>query len=154
DAVSICTQSGTHAAIARDVVDAGAKAVFCEKPMADSSTDAESIRELCERRGVVLLVNHKRRFSTFHQAVAKFLRSGGAGSIQPATVYYVSGIANTGSHLFDLLRLYFGDVAWMETRLSHRRSPLADDPNVDGTLWFEQGFPVSLQACDTAAYYI
>ena len=27
---------------------------------------------LCESRGVVLLVNHKRRFSPFHQAVAAF----------------------------------------------------------------------------------
>ena len=74
--------------------------------------------------------------------------------IQQVTVYYVSGVANTGSHLFDLLRLYFGDVAWVETRLSHRRSPLPDDPNVDGVLWFEQGFPVVLQACDTASYYV
>ena len=154
DVVSVCTWSGTHAAVVRDAVEAGVKAVFCEKPMADCAADARAMHALCESRGVVLLVNHKRRFSPFHQAAADFLRSGRIGQIQQATVYYVSGVANTGSHLFDLLRLYFGDVAWVETRLSHRRSPLADDPNVDGTLWFEQGFPVTLQACDTASYYI
>jgi predicted dehydrogenase len=140
--------------VLRAAVEAGVKAVFCEKPMADSSADARAMNALCARRDVVLLVNHKRRFSKFHQAVATFLRTGPLGAIQQATVYYVSGVANTGSHLFDLLRLYFGDVAWVETRLSHRRSPLPNDPNVDGVLWFDQGFPVILQACDTASYYI
>ncbi len=153
-AVSICTWSSTHAAVVRDAVDAGVKAIFCEKPMADAAADARAINALCEARGVTLLVNHKRRFSPFHQSVAAFLQSGRIGTIQQVTVYYVSGVANTGSHLFDLLRLYFGDVAWVETRASHRRSPLPDDPNVDGTLWFEQGFPVMLQACDTASYYV
>lgn len=153
-AVSICTWSGNHAAVVRDAVEAGVRAVFCEKPMADSAADARAMQALCESRGVVLLVNHKRRFSPFHQAAAEFLRSGRIGLIQQVTVYYVSGVANTGSHLFDLLRLYFGDVAWVETRLSHRTSPLAGDPNVDGTLWFEQGFPVVLQACDTSSYYV
>ena len=154
DAVSICTWSGSHAAVLRDAVDAGVRAIFCEKPMADSAADARAMQALCESRGVVLLVNHKRRFSPFHRAVAGFLQSGRIGAIQQVTVYYVSGVANTGSHLFDLLRLYFGDVEWVETRLSHRTSPLAGDPNVDGTLWFERGFPVVLQACDTPSYYV
>ncbi len=152
--VSVCTASGTHQAVVRDAVEAGVKAIFCEKPMADRAEDAKAMHDLCERRGVVLMVNHKRRFSTFHQSVAAWLRSGRIGAIQQVTVYYVSGVANTGSHLFDLLRLYFGDIAWVETRLSHRRSPLAVDPNVDGTLWFAPGFPVILQACDTASFYI
>ena len=154
DVVSVCTWSGTHAAVVRDAVEAGVQAIFCEKPMADRSADARAMHALCESRGVVLLVNHKRRFSPFHQAVASFLRTGRIGAIQQVTVYYVSGVANTGSHLFDLLRLYFGDIAWVETRPSHRRSPLPDDPNVDGVLWFEQGFPVVLQACDTTSYYV
>jgi UDP-N-acetylglucosamine 3-dehydrogenase len=154
DAVSICTWSGTHAVVVRDAVAAGVKAIFCEKPMADSAIDARAMNTLCDSRGVTLLVNHKRRFSSFHQDVAAFLRAGRLGAIQQVTVYYVSGVANTGSHLFDLLRLYFGDVAWVETRMSHRRSPLADDPNVDGTLWFDQGFPVVLQACDTSSFYV
>jgi predicted dehydrogenase len=154
DVVSVCTWSGTHAAVVGDAVEAGVKAVFCEKPMADRAADARAMNALCASRGVVLLVNHKRRFSAFHQAVANFLRSARIGVIQQATVYYVSGVANTGSHLFDLLRLYFGEVSWIETRPSHRRSPLADDPNVDGILWFERGFPVLLQACDTASYYV
>jgi predicted dehydrogenase len=154
DIVSVCTWSASHEAVVRDAVEAGVKAIFCEKPMADSAEVARRMHALCESRGVVLLVNHKRRFSPFHQAVGRFIREGGLGAVQQVTVYYVSGVANTGSHLFDLLRLYFGDIAWVETRLSHRRSPLPDDPNVDGVLWCAQGFPVVLQACDTASYYI
>jgi predicted dehydrogenase len=154
DIVSVCTWSGTHAEVVRDAAEAGVKAIFCEKPLADTSADARDMVAWCERRGVLLLVNHKRRFSPFHQSVAAFLRSGRLGALQQVTVYYVSGVANTGSHLFDLLRLYFGNVVSVDMRLSHRRSPLADDPNVDGLLWFEQGFPAILQACDTASFYI
>jgi predicted dehydrogenase len=152
--VSVCTWSGTHETMVRDAVEAGVKGIFCEKPMADVSSQARVMHALCESRGVVLLINHKRRFSPFHRAVAAFLNAGRVGAIQQVTVYYVSGVANTGSHLFDLLRLYFGEIAWVETRLSHRRSPIPDDPNVDGVLWCAQGFPVVLQACDTKSYYV
>lgn len=154
DIVSVCTWNHTHADVVRAAAEAGVKAVFCEKPLADSAADAREVVEICDRLGVMLLVNHKRRFSAFHQSVAAFLRGGGLGTVQQVTVYYVSGLTNTGSHLFDLLRMYFGDVAAVHMQLSHRRSPLPDDPNVDGVLWFEQGFPVILQACDTASFYI
>ncbi len=154
DIVSVCTWSATHAAIVRDAAEGGVRAIFCEKPIADDPADARAMVALCDRLGVLLLVNHKRRFSPFHQAIAAFLRSGRLGVVQQATVYYVSGVANTGTHLFDLLRLYFGDVVFVEARRSHRPSPLPDDPNVDGMLWFESGFPTVLQACDTASYYM
>jgi predicted dehydrogenase len=154
DIVSVCTPSSSHAAIVRDAAESGVKVIFCEKPLADGGADGRHTVALCDRLGVLLLVNHKRRFSPLHQAIAAFLRAGRLGNIQQATVYYVSGVANTGTHLFDLLRLYFGEVSFVETHRSHRLSPLHGDPNVDGVLWFERGCPVILQACDTASYYI
>jgi predicted dehydrogenase len=154
DVVSVCTWSDTHLAVVRDAVTAGVKAIFCEKPMADCAAAAVEMVEVCDSAGVILLVDHKRRFSRFHRDVAGFIRAGRLGDIQHAAAYYVSGVANTGSHLFDLLRLYFGEAIWVEARQSHRASPLPGDPNLDATLWFTPGFPVTLRACDTASFYI
>ena len=59
-----------------------------------------------------------------------------------------AGLANTCTHLFDLLRFYLGDVAWVQAVDSSNPLQSLSDPNVDGWLGFEGGFLATLQACD------
>ncbi len=154
DIMSICTLSATHLDIARAALRHGVKAIFCEKPIADSLSAADDMIRLCADHGAVLVIDHQRRFSPFHQRVAAFLRDGGLGRMQQATCYYTAGLANTGTHLFDLLRLYLGDVIWVEGRISANPSPNVADPNIDGWLGFADGSVAAIQACDVRAYTI
>lgn len=154
DILSVCTWNDTHYPIVRSAVEAGVKAIFCEKPIADSLSAADEMVALCAERGVILLVDHMRRFDPFHQEIAAYLRRGALGRIQQVTCYYTAGLANTGTHVFDLLRFYFGEVLWVQGMLSPNRSPNPLDPNVDGWLWFEGGFPTVVQACDVSDYLI
>ena len=154
DILSVCTWNHTHREIIEAAVESGVKAIFCEKPIADSLADADAIIERCAERGVLLLVNHKRRFDPFHQRIAEALRSGALGRIQQVSCHYTSGLANTGTHLFDLLRMYFGDVVWLQGLPSASGSGRAEDPNVDGWLQFAAGFPAAIQACDVSSYYL
>lgn len=154
DLLSVCTWERTHREIVEAAVAAGVKAIFCEKPIAEGLADAEAMIERCAAGGVTLLVNHKRRFDPFHQRIAASLREGALGRIQQVSCYYTSGLANTGTHLFDLLRMYFGDVAWVQGMPSASDSSLPSDPNVDGWLRFEAGFPATIQACDVNNYYL
>ena len=154
DIVSICTWADSHRAILEDAVRTGARAVFCEKPIADTLASARAMQELCAAQGVVLVVNHRRRFDAYHRDIAAFLARGGVGRIQHLTCYYVAGVANTGAHLFDALRLYGGEIAWVRGRTSVNASPNPEDPNIDAWLGFEAGFTATVLACDVKGYYV
>jgi predicted dehydrogenase len=154
DVLSVCTWNDTHLEIIEAAVEAGVRGIFCEKPLADTLEAADRIVELCERRGVVLLVDHVRRFDPFHQEIAAFIQGGHLGRIQQVTAYYTAGLANTGSHLVDLLRLYVGEAAWVQGLPSAAPAPNPNDPNIDGWIWFEKGFGAALQACDVHSYLI
>jgi len=154
DIVSICTWNNTHRELVEKAVGAGVKAVFCEKPMAESLTAADAMIRKCAERGVVLLVDHQRRFDRFHQEVAAYLKAGKLGRIQQVTCYYTAGVANTGAHLFDLLRFFFGEVQWVQGIYSQTPSGNPNDPDVDGWLRFVGGPLVALQSCGVQHYTI
>lgn len=90
DIISVCTPPETHCQIVCDIAPY-VKAVYCEKPIATTVEDAEKMIETCHKHNVILQVNHQRRFGR-------------------PTFYYSRGIENTGTHMFDLLRMYFGNA--------------------------------------------
>lgn len=148
DVLSVCTWSQTHLQITRDAVAAGVKAIFCEKPIADSLESAEAMVRICADAGVLLMINCQRRFDAMHRQIACYLREGRLGQVQQVSCYYSGGIANNGSHLFDLLRFFFGEIAWVQGILSQNASPNPKDPNVDGLVKFQSGLLATVQACD------
>jgi predicted dehydrogenase len=154
DIVSICTWVDTHRALVDDAVSAGVRAIFCEKPVAESLAGAGTMVERCREAGVLLMVNHQRRFDRFHRQVAEYLCSGQLGRIQHVTAYYTAGLANTGTHLLDLLRMFLGDVEWVQAIKSASPSPNPGDPNLDGWIQFRSGARAALQACDVKDYTI
>lgn len=154
DVLSVCTWSDSHRDVVESAVEAGVRTIFCEKPLAVGLKDAHAMVRRCAEAGVTLMVNHPRRFDRFHRDVASYVRSGGLGRLQQATCYYTAGVANTGSHLFDLLRLLFGEVDWVRGFFSSSSSPNPEDPNVDGWLAFDGGLLASVQACDLRSYTI
>lgn len=154
DVLSVCTWNDTHLEIVRAAVESGVRGVFCEKPIADSLDAADEMIRLCAEWGVTLLINHQRRFDPMYQEVAALLKSGGLGRVQQATSYYTAGVANTGSHLFDLLRFYLGDALWVRGSYSRNPSPNEQDPNIDGWVGFHNGTVAALQALDSGAYMI
>ncbi len=154
DILSICTWNSTHLDIVRAAIEHGVKAVFCEKPIADTLQNADEMIRLCNEKGVILQIDHQRRFSRFHQEVRGFLQSGSLGRIQQVTFYYTRGIANTGSHMFDILRFFFGDVDWVQAAYSQNKSHDANDPNIDGIIKFNSGLFAAAQACDDQDFLI
>jgi predicted dehydrogenase len=154
DILSVCTRSNTHLDVIRSAVDWGVKAIFCEKPIADTLGDADAVISICAERNVLLMVDHQRRFDPFHQQIAALLRNGALGSIQQVTCYYTAGVVNTGSHLFDLLRFYLGDASWVVGQYSRNSSWDPSDPNIDGWIGFAGGPVAAVQACDVKAYLI
>lgn len=60
DVVAICSPPAEHARQIRESIDAGVRAIFCEKPLATTEEDARAAVEACRHAGVPLLVatNH------------------------------------------------------------------------------------------------
>jgi predicted dehydrogenase len=154
DILSICTWNSTHLDIVKEAVNNDIKAIFCEKPIADSLKNADEIIRICDEKGIILQIDHQRRFDSFHQEVKDFIQKGNLGRIQQVTFYYTAGIANTGSHMFDLLRYFFGDVNWARAIYSQNKSPNPDDPNIDGIVRFKNGTFCAIQACDVQEFLI
>lgn len=62
DLIAICTESGKHAPIALDCIDAGVNLII-EKPMALSIEDADEIIRRAEEKGVKVSACHQNRFN-------------------------------------------------------------------------------------------
>lgn len=154
DILSICTWSSTHLEILKKAVKYGVKAIFCEKPIATNLKGADEMVKICMENNVLFMIDHQRRFDPFHQKIKKFIDNRGLGKIQQVAFYYTVGIANTGSHMFDLLRFFFGEVDWVYGIYSENKSPNPEDPNVDGVLKFKNGIFCTMQSCDVRSFLI
>lgn len=80
DCVSICTESGYHAKIAIDCLNAG-KHVLIEKPMAMSVEDADKINNLAKEKGLKVGVCHQNRFNPPIQKLRRALEEGRFGKL-------------------------------------------------------------------------
>jgi len=80
DLVAIATESGSHAAIGLDCVDAGCH-VIIEKPMALSIADADRLIDAAEVKGVVLCACHQNRFNKSIQKLREAVEQGRFGRL-------------------------------------------------------------------------
>jgi predicted dehydrogenase len=93
--------------------------VLCEKPMAVSLREADDMVAACAAAGVKLAINHVKRGSRGNDVARTLITDGAIG-----TPYLVRGegkghrwagseLMEMGTHLFDWLRLLFGDPWWL-----------------------------------------
>lgn len=86
DLISIATDSGKHASIALDCIDAGVN-VIIEKPMAMSMADADEIVRRSETKGLVVSACHQNRFNVAVQKTRKALESGRFGRLSHGSIH-------------------------------------------------------------------
>lgn len=127
--VAIATESGEHARIALDCLDAGANLII-EKPIALSLEDADKIIEKAKEKGLVVCANHQNRFNKSIQKIRQAVEEGKFGKMLYGTAhirwnrgadYYTQApwrgtwaqdggaLMNQCIHNIDLLRWMMGD---------------------------------------------
>lgn len=84
DLVAIATESGKHAEIAVDCINAGCN-VIIEKPIALSVADAQRIIDAAEKMNVKVAANHQNRFNASIQKIRTAVEQGRFGRIFHAT---------------------------------------------------------------------
>lgn len=78
--VAIATESGKHAQIALDCINAGCN-VIIEKPIALSLSDADKIISAGKEKGVIVCANHQNRFNKSIRYIRKALEDGRFGRL-------------------------------------------------------------------------
>jgi UDP-N-acetyl-2-amino-2-deoxyglucuronate dehydrogenase len=140
--VAVATESGSHARIALDVINAGCN-VIVEKPLAMSLDDADALITAAKLRGVKLCVCHQNRFNKSIQKIRGAIETGRFGRLYHAAAhvrwnrgkdYYKQApwrgkwaddggaLMNQCIHNIDLLRWMMGkpaEVMAYTDRLSH-----------------------------------
>ena len=143
DLVAIATESGKHAQIALDCIDAGCNLIV-EKPITLSLEDADSIIEKAKEKGVKVCACHQNRFNKSIQKIREAIERDRFGKLLYGTAhirwardyeYYArakwrgtweqdgGALMNQCIHNIDLLRWMMGDeideVVGMTDRLRH-----------------------------------
>ncbi len=111
DMVTACLEAGCH--------------VYCEKPMTMSLADGDKIVETAHARGLKVAVAHQAVYLPATHAIKRLLDEGKIGTVQ---TIYASGKQDhrgggedmivLGTHLFNLMRYFVGDVAWMQSHVT------------------------------------
>jgi predicted dehydrogenase len=154
DCVSICTRANSHLKVTEAAVKWNVKGIFLEKPISDTLRNASKIISICKKKKIKLQIDHQRRFQPFYNNVKRTIFGQDFGRIQHVNLYYGSGITNTGSHMFDIIRYFFGDIKWVEGIYGLNPSNNLSDPNIDGRLFCKSGAICSLHSFDVSNYGI
>ena len=99
--------------------------VYTEKPMTSSLADGDRIVETANQKGLKVAVAHQAVYLPATHAIRDMLNDGKIGKVQ---AIYASGkqdrrgggedMITLGTHLFNLMRFYIGDVAWMQSHVT------------------------------------
>jgi predicted dehydrogenase len=124
--VNICPRVVTpHAEMAIAAAEAGARGIFCEKPVAASLAEADAILETCERYNVKVAVAH-RRANPYEQHAKRLVDAGEIGQLQVLRGRGkwdqragAEDLAVLGPHIMDSMRYFAGaDVAWAHAHIT------------------------------------
>jgi predicted dehydrogenase len=154
DAVIISTRHASHAAIAIASLEAG-KHVFVEKPLCLTVEDAERIGALVDRTGLVLRVDHNRRFSPHLKGLRSAVGTYGLRSLQmrvntgrlpgdwSSAPEEGGRILGEAVHFFDLANWFMG-CAPLSLVASAVGEASSKDPTILAVIDYEDGSSASL----------
>jgi predicted dehydrogenase len=155
DLVDISTPGDSHAEIAIAAAEAG-KAILCEKPLANTLAEAESMLEAVERVGVVHMLCHNYRRAPAVMLAKQMIDAGDLGEIYHYRGTYLQdwvvnpelpllwrfqkekagsgALGDIGSHSLDLARFLVGEITEISGDLATfiKQRALVDDPASTG----------------------
>jgi|GEM_PF-743199 len=114
------------------------KVILCEKPLSYDLGEAACMVEMCQHRGVQLFVNYIRRSDPGVIDIKRKLDAGIMHRPMKGVVWYTKGFMHNGSHFFNLLEYWLGEMR--DFHLISLGSALDhDDYEVDVKVSFEHG---------------
>jgi predicted dehydrogenase len=109
DIVSVCLWPHLHAEVVSELAPFRPRAIFCEKPMDIHWDAALRMHEVCREHGVLLLINHQRRFNRPISRAKSLLDAGEIGQLLRLEGAW-HNLADAGTHVLDLMFFFNGDT--------------------------------------------
>lgn len=139
DLVSICTWPPHHTDLVEAAFAAGAKGVWCEKPMAVHLSEADRMVAAAEAAGGTLIINHQRRYVESYRQARALIEEGAIGDLTQITGICGGDALTDGTHLIDMTRYLNGDSPITAVFGAIDMTPKGDvSPNGMGTIEFNQ----------------
>lgn len=111
DVVSLATPTQKHYEGMRSIMQAGSPAaILCEKPLAYVIEDAREMQKVCTARNCRLYVNYMRRSDSGVMEIKRRMQCGQIALPVKGVAWYSKGLFNNGSHFFNLLQYWLGEV--------------------------------------------
>ena len=122
DIVTVATGDHQHADSVVAAAAAGAKGIFCEKPLATNLADADRMLEAVDKSGAILCVDHTRRWMpAWRHATEKVIEPGEIGDVLTITGGFSGARAmlfRNGTHTIDTICwLADSDPEWVMAEL-------------------------------------
>lgn len=130
------------------------RAVLVEKPLGRDEPESRAFLEAARARDVLVQVNLWRRADARTRELAATL-SERLGDVQAVQAFYGNGLHNNGTHMVDVVRLLFGEIASVRSvpeSLRDAHGPIPGDVHVHATLVTTSGVVVALVPLDFRAY--
>ena len=146
DIISVATQPEQRSEIVVYAAEHGVKAIYAEKPMAASMSEADAMVGAVERNGVAFNLGARRRFWPGFHKMREIIASEELGALRSLVMKYSGQLFNIGSHTFDLALYLSGDqpVEWVQAAViggedSIRDGVISEDPRAHGMIQFKSG---------------
>ncbi len=105
-------------------IEAGVRAIHCEKPMAPTWAQARTMAEAVQRAGTAIIYTHQRRFESQFRAARRLVRSGAIGEL-----LQIEGtcpnLFDWGTHWLDMFHFYNDEspARWVMGQADVGRAP-------------------------------
>ena len=112
DAVAIATRTAERPQIAREAVEHGIKALYCEKPLATTLEAADEISALLRERKVAFGYGTRRRNMEAYRLARRYVAEGAIGPLRSIVLKFGRGpLMWNHPHVVDIASFFAGDVA-------------------------------------------
>lgn len=155
DVISICTPPSTHLDIILSLINSNiGKVIFCEKPIVSNISEIERLNRACKNSNTKIVPNISRRWNRELRQVKNLIGSDKFGALEKINIRYTRGIFNTGSHLFDMLKMWTGSPIKEVIALGETRTTAEPEKSIN--FYFRQidGVTGYAEAINDENYYL
>lgn len=156
DIISICTPPVNHLSIISYIIQkTSVRFIFCEKPLVNSLSETDELRQQLQKSNCLMIPNLSRRWNRGMQRIKETILSGKLGQLQKIHIRYTRGIFNTGAHVFDLLHWWAGPIDMVQV-LRKVRTSSENQNELSFTFAFSIGSDIQgfAEAFDDTQYYL
>lgn len=110
DIFCFCTLPGLRTKILKMGIEGGARLIAFEKPVALTSNEARTLKQLLDAAGVKAVVSHQHRYGAHYRKVKEIIASGALGRLHTVYGTATGWMTHMLSHLIDYTRWYNGEA--------------------------------------------